>query len=89
MTRYSNHLEGFPSSMESQFRQLGVSLKLENGKFIVLADYTVCKQGEPLTPEQAMMVKHLGIQMDEFKFYIMAFLSKGGEFKNLNDVDIC
>jgi mRNA turnover protein 4 len=74
--------------MESQFRQIGVSLKLENGKFIVLADYTVCKSGEPLTPEQALMVKHLGIQMDEFKFYIGAYLTKGGEFKSLCDVDI-
>ena len=74
--------------MESQFRQLGVSLKLENGKFIVLSDYAVCKQGESLTPEQALMVKHLGVQMDEFKFFINAYLSKGGEFKTLSDLDI-
>lgn len=74
--------------MESQFRQLGVKIKLENGKFIVLEDYTVCKQGEPLSPEQALMVKHLGIQMDEFKFYITCSLSKGGEFKDFNDIEI-
>ena len=81
-------LENFPTSMESQFRQLGLSIKLENSKFIVLADYTLCKEGQPLSPEQAMMVKHLGIQMDEFKFFINAHLSKGGEFKNLSDMDI-
>lgn len=75
--------------MESQFRQLGVNLKLENGKFIILSDYTLCKQGEPLTPEQALMVKHLGIQMDEFRFYMDAYLTKAGEFKALSDdVDI-
>ena len=84
----TKQLENFPSSMESQFRQLGLSIKLENSKFIVLADYILCKEGQPLSPEQAMMVKHLGIQMDEFKFFINAYLSKGGEFKNLNDFDI-
>jgi len=85
----SNKLEGFPSSMESQFRQLGISLKLDNGKFIPISDFVVCKKGEALSPEQAQMVKHLGIQMDEFKFFMISYLSKGGEFKNLNDeVDI-
>lgn len=84
----SNKLEQFPSSMESQLRQIGISLKLDNSKFIPIADFLVCKKGEPLTPDQALMVKHLGLQMDEFKFYIGAYLTKGGEFKNLNDVDI-
>jgi mRNA turnover protein 4 len=49
-------LASFPSSMESQFRQLGLQIKLDGGKFYLLSDYVVCKEGSPLTPEQTKMI---------------------------------
>jgi mRNA turnover protein 4 len=49
-------LEEFPPSMESQFRQLGLQIKLEGGKFYLLSDYVVCREGENLTPEQSKMI---------------------------------
>jgi mRNA turnover protein 4 len=68
--------------MESQFRHLGMQLKLDNGIFYLLSDYTVCKEGEHLTPEQSKMIKHLGIQMDEFKINIHAYIHcKTGKFE--------
>ncbi len=42
--------------MESQFRQLGLQVKLNNGKFYVLSDYVVCKEGELLTADQSKMI---------------------------------
>jgi mRNA turnover protein 4 len=42
--------------MESQLRQLGVQVKLDNGKFYVLSEYTVCEEGKQLTPEQTKMI---------------------------------
>ncbi len=49
-------LEQFPSSMESQLRQLGLQIKLESGKYYLLSDYVVCEEGKGLTPEQSKMI---------------------------------
>jgi mRNA turnover protein 4 len=49
-------MDEFPPAMESQFRQLGLQIKLESGKFYLLDDYVVCKEGELLTPEQSKMI---------------------------------
>jgi mRNA turnover protein 4 len=46
----------FPPSMESQFRKLGLQVKLEGGRFYLLSDYVVCKEGENLTPDQSQMI---------------------------------
>ena len=81
---FDEMLNDFPPSMESQFRQLGLKIKLDNGKFCMLDDYIVCEEGKPLTPEQSKMIKHLGICMDEFKISIHAFVGNNGQFKELN-----
>jgi hypothetical protein len=49
-------LEDFPPSMESQFRQLGLQIKLEGGKYYLLSDYVVCEEGKNLSPEQTKMI---------------------------------
>ena len=80
--------------MESQLRQLGLQVKLESGKYYLLSDYVVCEKGEALTPDQAKMIvkffinyiqKHLGIQMDEFKIYVLSYLTKNGEYKEITE----
>jgi mRNA turnover protein 4 len=71
--------------MESQLRQIGLQIKLDNGKYYVLSNYVICEEGKPLTPEQAKMVNHLGIQMDEFKINILAHLNKSGHFEEVAD----
>jgi len=42
--------------MESQFRVLGMQIKLEGGKFYLLSDYVVCDAGANLSPEQSKMI---------------------------------
>lgn len=49
-------LDIFPSSMESQLREIGLKLKLHDGKYYLLADFVVCQEGEPLSPEQLRMI---------------------------------
>ena len=82
---YDEHLQDFPSSMESQFRQLGMNIKVDNGKFCLLDNYVVCQKDKPLTPEQSKLCKHLDIQLDEFKIYIKAYLGANGEFVEIKD----
>lgn len=73
--------------MESQFRQLGLQIKLESGKFYLLSDYVVCEEGKALTADQSKMIRHLGIQMDEFKIVMKAYLSKNGEYTEVEGSD--
>ena len=42
--------------MENQFRQLGLKVKLVDSLWYLLSDYTVCKEGEKLTPDQSKMI---------------------------------
>lgn len=81
---FDERLNDFPSSMESQFRQLGLKIKLDNGKFCLLEDYTVCSDGKKLSVAQAKMVKHLGIYMDMFQVKMLAYLGNNGEFEAVN-----
>ena len=84
---FDEHLADFPSSMESQFRQLGMNIKVDDGKFCLLDDYVVCQEGKALTPDQSKMCKHLGINLDEFKIYIKAYLGNNGLFKEVEAED--
>ena len=84
---FDPHLNDFPSSMESQFRQLGMNIKIDDGKFCLLDDYIVCQEGKELTPDQSKMCKHLNIYLDEFKIYIKAYLGNNGLFKEVDDND--
>ena len=82
---FDEHLADFPSSMESQFRQLGMNIKVDDGKFCLLDDYVVCQEGKALTPDQCKMCKHLDIYLDEFKIYIKAYLGNNGLFKEVEE----
>ena len=84
---FDEHLADFPSSMESQFRQLGMNIKIDDGKFCLLDDYIVCQKGKELTPDQSKMCKHLNIYLDEFKIFIKAYLGNNGLFKEVEVED--
>lgn len=43
-------------TIESYLRQLGLPTALKNGMVTLLSDYTVCKEGQALTPEQARIL---------------------------------
>ncbi|XP_033109679.1 mRNA turnover protein 4 homolog [Anneissia japonica] len=49
-------LDQFPHSLEPQLRQLGLPTTLKKGVIHMIDDYTVCKEGQTLTPEQARIL---------------------------------
>ncbi|XP_057702793.1 mRNA turnover protein 4 homolog isoform X1 [Corythoichthys intestinalis] len=81
-------LEQFTHSMEPQLRQLGLPTALKKGVVTLLKDHTVCKDGDILTPEQARILKLLGIEMAEFKVTIKCmWSSETGAFEILEGED--
>ena len=84
---FDERLNDFPPSMESQFRQLGLNVKLDGGKFYLLDEFVVCEKGKPLNPSQSKMIKHLGIYMDQFKITIKAYLGNNGNFVEVDNID--
>ncbi|KAJ3082181.1 mRNA turnover 4 [Quaeritorhiza haematococci] len=58
--------EKFPHNMEPQLRALGMPTKLVVGVVTLDRDYTICEEGDTLTPEQAQLLKHFYNQMAVF-----------------------
>mmetsp|Transcript_17731 Transcript_17731/g.45145 ORF Transcript_17731/g.45145 Transcript_17731/m.45145 type:complete len:217 (-) Transcript_17731:835-1485(-) len=68
----------FPFSMETHLRKLGMPTELKQGTIRLLRDYTVCSEGEALTPDQARILKLSDIKMAQFYLVITSHWSKGG-----------
>lgn len=49
-------LPDFSHSIEPHLRQLGLPTSLQKGVVTLLQDYTVCEEGQTLTPEQARIL---------------------------------
>jgi len=60
-------LKQFSHAIEPQLRQLGLPTSLEKGVVTLLKDFTVCKEGDALTPEQARLLKLFGMHTVEFR----------------------
>nr|CAG4645747.1 EOG090X0BJA [Lynceus sp. MCZ IZ 141354] len=75
-------LKQFAFSMEPFLRQLGLPTTLQRGIIQLLREHTVCQEGATLTPEQARLLKLLGIHMAEFKVTVEAVWNDG-EFEEL------
>ncbi|XP_077583038.1 mRNA turnover protein 4 homolog isoform X2 [Stigmatopora nigra] len=81
-------LEQFTHSMETQLRHLGLPTSLKKGVVTLLKAHTVCKDGDILTPEQARILKLLGIEMAEFKVTIKCmWSSETGAFELVEEDD--
>ncbi|KAJ1921749.1 mRNA turnover and ribosome assembly protein [Mycoemilia scoparia] len=65
--------ESFPNNMEPQLRKLGMPTSLKKGKIVLDSDYTICKQGQILTPEQAQLLKLFWVQMAEFHINLLCY----------------
>ncbi|CAB3405490.1 unnamed protein product [Caenorhabditis bovis] len=69
-------LTQFAFSMEPQLRKLGLPTKLDKGVITLYQSYEVCKEGEPLTVEQAKILKHFDIKMAQFRLIFKGHWSK-------------
>ncbi|XP_065194237.1 mRNA turnover protein 4 homolog [Sycon ciliatum] len=78
-------LDQFSHSMEPQFRQLGLPTALKKGVITLLSEYTICKKGDTLTPEQGRILKLFGHQMAMFKVNLLCVWASSGTFEQLSD----
>lgn len=63
-----------------------LTLLVSNNDVLFLYVLQVCKDGATLTPEQASILKLLGIQLAEFKVVIKCHWTKGKGF--IKDLDV-
>ncbi|EKX74197.1 60S ribosomal protein L10e, putative [Theileria equi strain WA] len=75
--------EQVPGNMEAQFRNLGLPTSLKMGKIVLMGDYVLSEEGKPLTPNQAHVLKLLGIRTAVFSAKVHSCLSDG-EYKVFN-----
>ena len=85
----SGPLEHFSHAIEPQLRLLGMPTELKKGIVNLTKEFTVCKEGDKLTSEQARILKLLGHKQAKFKLNMIAVWSKEDEsFKILRDEPI-
>jgi mRNA turnover protein 4 len=72
MQQHSDPPEPFPHNEEPQLRKLGLHTKMVRGVPTLDAPHRVCQQGKPLTPEQAQLLKLIGVKMIEFRIALRA-----------------
>jgi len=78
--------ELYPASIETRLRQLGLPTRLQQGVIHLQGKYTICKEGELLSPEQAKLLKIFGEQMCLFTLKLLGLWHKD-EYKQLVEDD--
>ncbi|XP_076752351.1 ribosomal protein LP0-like [Xylocopa sonorina] len=73
----------FSHSIEPHLRQLGMPTALQKGVVTLIKEYTVCKAGQSLTPEQARILKLLDKPLATFKLIPLSVFSKKHGYKRL------
>jgi len=74
----------YPASMEPNLRSLGLPTSLVKGVVHVTEDYTVCKEGDTLTPEQCTVLKRFYQTTVEFKMDLKCVWHNTGVFQDLS-----
>lgn len=70
-------LPQFIGSMVESLRSLGLPVDLKKGAVVLTRDYTICKKGQTLTPEQAKLLQHFDRKMAEFRLEMLSVWSEG------------
>jgi len=72
-------LPNFAHSMEPHLRKLGMPTRLNKGVIELDRNFTVCKEGATLTPEQAKILKLLEIKMSQFSMMLKCVWKRTGD----------
>uniref|UniRef100_A0A7N0ZWV5 Ribosome assembly factor mrt4 n=1 Tax=Kalanchoe fedtschenkoi TaxID=63787 RepID=A0A7N0ZWV5_KALFE len=64
-------LDQFTHEMEPFLRKQGMPVKLNKGVVELVADYVVCEEGKPVSPEASRILRLLGIKMATFKLHLV------------------
>ena len=70
-------LPSMPHNMDEPLRKLGMPVMLKKGVVTLIKPFTVCEEGEPLSPEQARILKHFNYKLAEFKLTLTCYWSEG------------
>ena len=70
-------------TMEPTLRKHGMPTKLNKGVVELLTDFTVCREGDTLTPDQAALLKIFGVQMATFKMELVGRWEEDGGYERL------
>lgn len=84
----NEQLENFPVSMMEQFRKLGMSVEIQNGKIIFRdgqTEHRICKKGETLSAEKCKLLEQFGFKLAEFKVTLVCRWANG-DFELLDQV---
>ncbi len=79
-------LEMFAPSQEHNLRLLELPVALQKGKVVLTQDFTVCEEGETLTPERAKILEYLGYKMAKFSLTLVSHYNKEDGFKQLLEI---
>merc|ERR1711933_45369 len=80
-------LAKLPHSIEAHLRQLGLPTRLLEGKIHMLADHTVCKEGQELSADAAQVLKLLELKQAHFSMEVEAHWAKDGTFKDCSALE--
>ncbi|XP_062077218.1 uncharacterized protein LOC133782071 [Humulus lupulus] len=64
-------LEQFSHEMEPFLRKQGMPVRLNKGTIELVADYVVCEEGKPLSPEASRILRLLGTKMATFRLHLI------------------
>ncbi|KAK9671416.1 hypothetical protein RND81_12G028800 [Saponaria officinalis] len=73
-------LSEFSHEMEPFLRKQGMPVRLNKGVVELIADFVVCEDGKPLSPESARILRLLGMKQALFKLHLVCRLS-GDDFE--------
>lgn len=72
MRHFSDPPEPFPHNEEPQLRKLGLSTSMVKGVPTLAVAHELCKKAQPLTSEQAQLLKLIGMKMVTFRVGLLA-----------------
>ncbi|CAM6107415.1 unnamed protein product [Calypogeia fissa] len=64
-------LEQFTHDMEPFLRKQGMPVRLNRGVVELVADYTVCTEGDPISPEASRILRLLEVRMATFRLQLV------------------
>ncbi|KAH7377841.1 mRNA turnover protein-like protein 4 [Pyrenochaeta sp. MPI-SDFR-AT-0127] len=74
-----------PHSVETTIRKWGMPTRLDKGKIVLDAPYTVCEEGKVMNSHQTALLKMFGVAMADFKIDLKAYYSTATE--SVTEVD--
>jgi len=77
--------ETYPHSMEPNLRQLGLPTQLKKGIIHLTEEFTVCKEGDTLTPEQCRILKLFYHTLVSFQIVLKCSWHTNGTFEEFDD----